>query len=184
MLYKNIHDNDVRYGAPTADADLVGGGQFFWATKRLFDVALSLFLLPILISAAIAIILLNPFLNRGSLLFFQKRMGRNCLPFYAIKFRSMTKVAEIIRAHDDPIELDQITWLGRFMRRTRIDELPQILNVLKGEMSLIGPRPDFYEHAWSPDKIGDFIQFSRFNRFVVRFDQCIYWIKLVDRQSE
>jgi lipopolysaccharide/colanic/teichoic acid biosynthesis glycosyltransferase len=104
-------------------------------------------LLPILISAAIAIILLNPFLNRGPLLFFQKRMGRNCLPFYAIKFRSMTKVAEIIRAHDDPIELDRITWLGRFMRKTRIDKLPQILNVLKGEMSLIGPRPDFYEHA-------------------------------------
>jgi len=125
----------------------LGGGRVFWAAKRLFDIGASLLLLVILIPLAVAILVLNPFLNCGKLFFIQKRMGRDCQPFMAIKFRSMTHVAQITRAHDDPIEQNRITRLGRFLRRSRLDELPQILNILKGEMSLIGPRPDYYEHA-------------------------------------
>jgi lipopolysaccharide/colanic/teichoic acid biosynthesis glycosyltransferase len=74
-------------------------------------------------------------------------MGKNCEFFFAIKFRTMVHVDEITRKFNDPIETNRITLLGGFLRKTRIDELPQILNVLKGEMSLIGPRPDYYIHA-------------------------------------
>ena len=125
----------------------VSGNRGFWATKRLFDIAMSLALLPVMLALMPVLLLLNPFFNRGRLFFVQERMGRDCRPFRAIKFRTMTHVAEIRRKHDEPIELDRITQLGRFLRRTRLDEVPQILNVLKGEMSLIGPRPDYYEHA-------------------------------------
>jgi lipopolysaccharide/colanic/teichoic acid biosynthesis glycosyltransferase len=74
-------------------------------------------------------------------------MGKNCEAFYAIKFRTMVHVKEITRKYDDPIETNRITFFGKFLRKSRIDELPQILNVLKGDMSLIGPRPDYYIHA-------------------------------------
>jgi lipopolysaccharide/colanic/teichoic acid biosynthesis glycosyltransferase len=74
-------------------------------------------------------------------------MGKNCDVFSAIKFRTMTPIKEITRKHDDPIEINRITSLGKILRKIRIDELPQILNVLKGEMSMIGPRPDYYIHA-------------------------------------
>jgi len=111
------------------------------------DIGLSLLLLILLIPIFMTMLLLNPFLNRGKLFFVQKRMGRDCQPFYAIKFRSMKYIDRITRSADDPIEHDRITRLGRFLRKTRIDELPQVLNVLKGEMSLIGPRPDYYVHA-------------------------------------
>jgi lipopolysaccharide/colanic/teichoic acid biosynthesis glycosyltransferase len=74
-------------------------------------------------------------------------MGKDCKVFHAIKFRSMKSVHKITRGYNDPIEVDRITSLGKILRANRIDELPQIINVLKGEMSLIGPRPDYYEHA-------------------------------------
>lgn len=135
------------YDAQAPDLNALGGSKFFWVSKRCFDVSASLLLLLILIPLAGVILILNPFLNRGKLFFVQKRMGRDCRPFYAIKFRSMKNIDQITRSADDLIEHDRITTLGRFLRKTHIDELPQVLNVLKGEMSLIGPRPDYYEHA-------------------------------------
>ncbi|MDC0551729.1 sugar transferase, partial [Amylibacter sp.] len=77
----------------------------------------------------------------------QNRMGKNCTMFRAIKFRSMSVARTIERKFDDPVEDNRITPLGRVLRNSRLDEIPQIINVLKGEMSLIGPRPDYYEHA-------------------------------------
>ena len=123
------------------------GNKLFWINKRIFDIILCLLLLPVLFITAIILLAFNRFLNPGRLIFIQKRMGKNCELFFAIKFRTMTDIKEITRKYDDPIETNRITPLGNVLRRARIDELPQILNVLKGDMSLIGPRPDYFPHA-------------------------------------
>lgn len=125
----------------------IGGSGFFWISKRVFDIALSICLLPILFASGLALLIFNPFLNRGPMFYSQTRMGKDCLPFTAVKFRSMTAIGGIVRGADDPIEQHRITILGSIIRKIRIDELPQILNVLKGDMSLIGPRPDYFDHA-------------------------------------
>jgi len=121
--------------------------QLFKLTKRVFDIVLCLLLLPLLAFFALVLLCINPFQNPGRLIFVQKRMGRDCQAFQAFKFRSMRTANEIQRTASDPLEVDRITPLGRFLRKTRIDELPQVINVLRGEMSLIGPRPDYYDHA-------------------------------------
>ncbi|WP_172297202.1 sugar transferase [Pseudoruegeria sp. HB172150] len=121
--------------------------NFFNTCKRAFDIGMCILLIPFFLTVAAALVLLNPWLNSGPLFFVQKRMGRHCEPFGAIKFRSMSEAEVIERSPECPLEVHRITVLGRFIRRIRIDELPQILNVLRGEMSLIGPRPDCYEHA-------------------------------------
>ena len=121
--------------------------KLFWINKRLFDIIVCLLLIPLLFIISIIILIFNYFFNPGSLFFIQERMGKNCSVFSAIKFRTMVPVREITRKYDDPIEENRITSFGKILRKCRIDELPQILNVLKGEMSLIGPRPDYYLHA-------------------------------------
>ena len=123
------------------------GNKMFWINKRLFDIVVCLLLIPLLFITSLIILLFNYFFNSGSLFFIQDRMGKNCSVFSAIKFRTMVPVKEITRKYDDPIETNRITSFGKILRKSRIDELPQILNVLKGEMSLIGPRPDYYIHA-------------------------------------
>ena len=123
------------------------GNKLFWINKRIFDIIICLLLLPLLFIIGIILSVFNLFFNQGRLLFIQKRMGKNCEFFFAIKFRTMTYTKEITRKYNDPIEINRITPLGRILRKLRIDELPQVLNVLKGEMSLIGPRPDYYFHA-------------------------------------
>jgi lipopolysaccharide/colanic/teichoic acid biosynthesis glycosyltransferase len=129
------------------DSQYFSGNKLFWINKRLFDVFLCILLIPLLLIASIIILFFNYFLNPGSLFFIQKRMGRDCVAFLAIKFRTMEHAKEITRKYDEPIEVNRISPFGKILRKSRIDELPQILNVLKGEMSLIGPRPDYYEHA-------------------------------------
>ena len=129
------------------DNIVISGGYFFWSFKRIFDLVICSFLLPFLILMMIIVPFFNGFFNKGTVFFIQKRMGKDCMPFYAIKFRTMEKVNCIDRKHFDPLEIDRITPFGRILRNIKLDELPQILNVIKGEMSLIGPRPDYYEHA-------------------------------------
>ena len=123
------------------------GNKLFWINKRIFDISLCLLLLPLFFVIVIILLFLNVFFNPGRLFFIQKRMGKNCECFSIIKFRTMLHIKEITRKFDDPIETNRITPLGRVLRKMRIDELPQILNVLIGDMSLIGPRPDYYIHA-------------------------------------
>ena len=121
--------------------------KMFWINKRLFDIIVCLLLIPLLFIVSIILLFVNYFFNPGSLFFIQDRMGKDCVAFPAIKFRSMVPVKEITRKHYEPIEKNRITSFGKILRKSRIDELPQVLNVLKGEMSLIGPRPDYYIHA-------------------------------------
>ena len=123
------------------------GNKMFWVNKRLFDIFVCLLLIPFLFIVSIIILFVNYYFNSGSLFFIQDRMGKNCSVFSAVKFRTMVPVKKITRNYDDPVEVNRITSFGKILRKSRIDELPQILNVLKGEMSLIGPRPDYYIHA-------------------------------------
>lgn len=115
--------------------------------KRSMDILAALVLLPLTMFCGLVLLLLNPMFNRGPLIYRQTRMGLDCQPFTAYKFRSMVEVQENARGAFDALEEHRITALGRQLRKLRIDELPQVLNILKGDMSLVGPRPDFFEHA-------------------------------------
>lgn len=119
----------------------------YFVGKRVFDVSFAVAALPVVLIACVVLLMLNPVWNRGPLFFSQKRMGRRCKPFFALKFRTMRCTPTIDRGPDDPLETDRITRLGHFLRRTRIDEFPQFFNVLLGHMSVIGPRPDYWDHA-------------------------------------
>lgn len=121
--------------------------RLYLISKRCFDILFSGILLIPLFVCTIVILVLNPFLNPGPLFYVQIRMGRDCRAFPAIKFRTMVPQDEMLRGADDPVELERITKLGKLLRKYRIDELPQILNVFRGDMSLIGPRPDYFHHA-------------------------------------
>lgn len=142
---------DFETGAFAQDAinrpDDRGKFRLFDISKRSFDIVVGLILLIPLAITAIVLLVLNPALNKGPLIYPQVRMGRNCKPFIALKFRSMIPAARVQRGADDPVESDRITRLGAVLRKTRLDELPQVLNVLWGDMSLIGPRPDYIHHA-------------------------------------
>ncbi|MCX7559802.1 sugar transferase [Sulfitobacter sp. F26204] len=124
----------------------VGGTRLFWCAKRLSDVGLSLALLPVLVALALVLAVVNPWLNPGPLFYFQKRVGQHDRIFVMLKFRTMRP--QVGKAKFADAEGHRIMRFGAILRRFRIDELPQILNVLRGEMSLIGPRPEQPEFAW------------------------------------
>ncbi|MBT0957784.1 sugar transferase [Alphaproteobacteria bacterium KMM 3653] len=115
-------------------------------TKRAFDLCLGALLILPLTLTALALLLLNPLLNPGPLFFVQTRMGQGGLPFSAWKFRTMAPATKQ-RGALDGLEQNRLSVFTRALRKTRLDELPQIINVLRGEMTLIGPRPDSFEQA-------------------------------------
>lgn len=115
--------------------------------KRLFDIVvalLGLFLLsPFLLLLGLMIKLDSP----GHVFFRQERMGKGLRPFYIYKFRTMMQDAP---HNGGPITVGEdarITRMGRFLRQTKIDEIPQLINVLKGEMTLVGPRPEVRQYV-------------------------------------
>jgi lipopolysaccharide/colanic/teichoic acid biosynthesis glycosyltransferase len=123
--------------------------------KRCFDISASLagiiILLPVMLIMAILVRLLM-----GPPVFFrQMRVGKDGHEFQLIKFRSMTVSKGAEKGEFKPGNLDRVTSLGRFLRKTKFDEIPQLLNVLKGDMSLVGPRPevkkwvDVYPERWT-----------------------------------
>jgi len=154
-------------------------GFAYYATKRVIDV----------VGSTIGLILLSPaFLitaiaikvdTKGPIFYFQDRVGKNGKLFRMYKFRSMIVNAEALlenlrdqnemsgpmfKINDDP----RITRLGHFIRKTSIDELPQIYNVLRGEMSLVGPRPNL------PDEVAKFTQYQK-KKLMVKPGLTCYW---------
>jgi exopolysaccharide biosynthesis polyprenyl glycosylphosphotransferase len=110
--------------------------------KRIFDIVTALLIgimtAPIMLVAALIVRLESP----GPVIYRQDRVGEHGKEFAVLKFRSMRNDAEKNGAQWAQVNDPRITKFGNFMRKTRIDELPQLLNVLKGEMSFIGPRPE------------------------------------------
>jgi lipopolysaccharide/colanic/teichoic acid biosynthesis glycosyltransferase len=120
-----------------ASQDRSGG-----VAKRLFDVSAAtlglLILSPVMLLAAVAIMLTDGF----PILFHQKRVGRSGREFHIHKFRTMRLDRQTEGASFEPGTTRRVTAVGRWLRRTKVDELPQLWNVLAGEMSLVGPRPE------------------------------------------
>lgn len=105
---------------------------------RFIDIAAALFGLCIGFPFLLIVCVLGVF-DTGSPVFIQERVGKNKKPFKLIKFRTMSLATESVATH--LVQASSITKLGTFLRKTKLDELPQLINVLKGEMSFVGPRP-------------------------------------------
>ena len=123
--------------------------------KRMLDIVVSglviIFILSWLIPIVALLILLE---SRGSIFFSQKRTGKNNLPFNCLKFRSMkpNKDSDLKQATKNDM---RVTRIGKFLRKTSLDEFPQFINVFKGEMSLVGPRPHMLKHTDDYSQIVD-----------------------------
>jgi len=126
--------------------------------KRVIDFTLSLIAMIIFLPVFLIIAILIKLDSKGPVLFKQKRVGKNKKYFYILKFRTM----RIDTPEDMPTHMLKnpemfITRVGKFLRKTSLDELPQIINILKGEMSIIGPRPALwnqYDLIEERDKYG------------------------------
>jgi len=118
--------------------------------KRFFDIVFSFLALPFFLILLIFLAPIIYFSDKGSIFYNAPRLGKNGKVFKMYKFRSMKMNAPDIRNEDGSTfnsEKDQrLTKIGKLLRKTSIDEIPQLLNVLKGDMSFIGPRPDLPEH--------------------------------------
>lgn len=111
---------------------------------RLLDFLAALFGLLLLWPVLLVVVIVG-FFDTGSPIFIQERVGRYKKPFKLIKFRTMSVETKSVASH--LASTTSITKLGAFLRKTKIDELPQLLNVLKGEMSLVGPRPNLFNQT-------------------------------------
>jgi lipopolysaccharide/colanic/teichoic acid biosynthesis glycosyltransferase len=95
-------------------------------------------LIPLFVLIAVAIKLYD----HGPVFFIQERIGKDGVSFRLCKFRSMSVMKVATKGYFEPGNVSRVTRVGKFLRKTKIDELPQLINVLKGEMSLVGPRPE------------------------------------------
>ncbi len=115
--------------------------------KHVFDCACVLLALPLLIPVLLALGLAVRLTSRGPVLFVQRRIGRHGKAFTILKFRTMIHVPDKAHHAVTTAVNQQFTPIGPFLRRWKLDELPQVLNVLSGHMSLVGPRPKLPEHV-------------------------------------
>ena len=130
---------------------------FYRAVKRFLDVTASFLGLVLLFPLLLTVSILIKTDSRGPVIFRQKRIGRNGKVFEIYKFRSMCVGAEktgsgVYSGKGDA----RVTRIGKILRATSIDELPQLLNILKGEMSFVGPRPPLTYHPWKYEEYTDF----------------------------
>ena len=123
--------------------------------KRAFDILFSASTLIILLPIEVAIAILVYIEDRQSVIFKQKRIGLNQKPFTLYKFRSMTSKKGSFDGGFDAGDQTRVTRIGKVLRKTKLDELPQLFNVLVGDMSFVGPRPevkkwiDIYPQQWA-----------------------------------
>ena len=123
--------------------------------KRVLDIVVSALVIVLILSWLIPILALLIMLeSKGPVFFAQLRTGKNKTPFYCLKFRSMrsNKDADIKQATKND---SRVTAIGRFIRKTSIDEFPQFINVFRGEMSLVGPRPHMLKHTTDYSQVVD-----------------------------
>jgi lipopolysaccharide/colanic/teichoic acid biosynthesis glycosyltransferase len=127
----------------TIGLSYAGVSSGYRLAKRLLDVAVSATLLILLSPLFVFFVLLVRLDSPGPAFFIQERIGQGGRIFRMLKFRTMTHGATLIAGRIHKLEKDpRVTRIGRFLRQTSLDELPQLINVLKGEMSLVGPRPE------------------------------------------
>lgn len=113
------------------------------ALKRVFDIAFSLFMLAVTLPVMIILCIIIKATSKGPVLYKQERTGKDRVPFIIYKFRTMVADAEkdtgpVLAGEDD----ERVTRVGKIIRKFRIDEFPQLINILKGDMSFVGPRPE------------------------------------------
>jgi len=115
--------------------------------KRIFDILFSLFALIVLLPIMIIISVIINFESKGGFFYFQNRVGKNNCDFKLIKFRTMyinsDKLGLITIGTNDK----RITRFGKFLRKFKLDELPQLINIINGEMSIVGPRPEVRKYV-------------------------------------
>lgn len=130
------------YGVPLirVTRELMPTWQF--SLKRIIDIVVSILALIILSPVFIILALVIKFTSHGPVFFSQERIGKHARPFQIYKFRTMVVNAEVDGPQLSSSTDSRVTRVGRMMRKTRIDEFPQFWNVLKGDMSLVGPRPE------------------------------------------
>lgn len=132
--------------------------------KRILDINLSLIAIILLSPLFIIIAILIKIDSKGTAFFLQERLGKNGKVFKIIKFRTMKKDAEKEGINVSGKEDIRITRIGNVLRKTSIDELPQVFNIIKGDMSIVGPRPPVTYH---PYKYEDYNEIQK-KRFCVR----------------
>jgi len=109
---------------------------------RIFALVIAIFLLPLFFLVALAI----KIEDQGPVFFRQKRPGLYGRPFFIWKFRSMVPNADALLNGNQRVEVNRVTKIGKILRYLSVDELPQVINILVGEMSFVGPRPALWEH--------------------------------------
>lgn len=122
--------------------------------KRLFDIIVSFKLIVLLLPVFIIIVIIIRLGSRGAAVFKQIRAGKNGNPFTFYKFRTMKQGVDPFGASPKSGDDPRLTKIGIFLRKTSLDELPQLFNVLKGDMSLVGPRPLYVEQIteWNDEQ--------------------------------
>ena len=115
--------------------------------KRIFDLSLSIFFLPFLLPLFLIIAIIIKIDSFGPIFYRGIRAGKNGRPFHILKFRTMIPDAEKVGSPTTSLNDCRITRIGTLLRKYKLDELPQMINVIKGDMSIVGPRPELLEYA-------------------------------------
>lgn len=131
----------------TSGPMVILSSRFYQPIRRVIDLVAAILLLVLLWPALVVIAVLIRRDSSGPALFRQERAGLRCQPFICYKFRTMRTDVDPYGASPHSGDDPRITRIGRWLRETSLDELPQLLNVLKGDMSLVGPRPLYMRQA-------------------------------------